>query len=135
MSHPHLDMKPFFRSDLKFLPLAVAWFERAKPCTTLTIQTSSSNPNSRRRVLEESDEVYQSRVLTALYEFVRGVPKKVLERRDELALVAACDDKIAMVEEENKMIREDVEHQTGDPLVDVSQMVELGSRSHWQIAS
>eukprot|EP00984_Skeletonema_dohrnii_P031381 scaffold23760_cov72-Skeletonema_dohrnii-CCMP3373.AAC.1 len=31
MSHPHLDMKPFFRSGLKFLHLAVAWFERAKP--------------------------------------------------------------------------------------------------------
>ena len=63
----------------------------------------------RRQVLDESKEVFQSRILTALYEFVRGVPKKVLERRDELALVAAYDDKIAMVEEEKKRIQEDVE--------------------------
>ena len=35
-----------------------------------------------------------------MYEFVRGMTEKVLERRDELALVAACDHKIAMVEEE-----------------------------------
>jgi len=48
----------------------------------------------------------ESRILTAQYEFVRGVPKKLLERRNELALVATCDDKIAMmVENENKRIR------------------------------
>eukprot|EP00984_Skeletonema_dohrnii_P009102 scaffold3442_cov116-Skeletonema_dohrnii-CCMP3373.AAC.1 len=59
MSHPHLDMKPFLRWDLKFLPLAFAWFERAKPSTTLTIR------NSRGRVLlaGESDEAFQSRVM------------------------------------------------------------------------
>eukprot|EP00984_Skeletonema_dohrnii_P026065 scaffold15321_cov83-Skeletonema_dohrnii-CCMP3373.AAC.3 len=101
MNHTHLDMVPFLRWGLKFLPLAVGWFERAKPCTTLSMYEDDSE------FLDESEEVYQSRVLTALYEFVRGVPKKVLERRDELALVAAYDDKIAMVEEENKRLRKD----------------------------
>ncbi|KAK1733713.1 leucine-rich repeat protein [Skeletonema marinoi] len=62
-------------------------------------------------------EVFQSRVLTSVYEFVRGMPKIVLERRDELALAAAYDEKIAMVGDESnrilrilkKRLREDVE--------------------------
>jgi len=107
MNHAHLDMTPLLQWELKCLPLAVGWFERATICTTLSIH--NSNPDSSRRILEESKEVFQSRILTALYEFVRGVPKKVLERRDELALVAVYDDKIAMVEEEKKRIQEDVE--------------------------
>jgi len=108
MNHTHIDMVPFLRWGLKCLPLAVGWFERSKPCTTLSIY--ENDPDLRRRssqVLDESEEVYQSRILTALYEFVRGVPRKVLERRDELALVAVYDDKIAMVEEENKRLRRD----------------------------
>eukprot|EP00984_Skeletonema_dohrnii_P010877 scaffold4275_cov89-Skeletonema_dohrnii-CCMP3373.AAC.6 len=107
MSHPHLDMKPFLHWGLKLLPLVVAWFEKAKPCTTLTIQTISFIPNSRRRlarrVLEESAEVYQSRILTAMYEFVRQRSTDVLERREAL-LVAAYNDKIAMAEEESKRL-------------------------------
>ena len=56
--------------------LAIDWFERAKPCTTSLIHKDESP--------KEPDEVFQSRVLpTALYEFVREMPKKVLERRDE----------------------------------------------------
>jgi len=99
-------MVPFLRWGLKCLPLAVGWFESAKPCTTLSIYENYSE--YRRRLLDESEEVYQSRVLTVLYEFfVRGVPKEVLERRVELALVAAYDDKIAMVKEENKRLRKD----------------------------
>jgi len=103
MNHTHLDMVPFLRWGLKCLPLAVGWFESAKPCTTLSIYEDDLS----RQVLDEPEEVYQSRVLTVLYEFVRGVPKKVLERRVELALVAAYDDKIAMVEEENKRLHKD----------------------------
>ena len=94
MSHAHLDMSPFFKCELKFLPLAVDWFERAKPCTALSF---GENP-----ILEESDEVFQSRVLTALYQFVRGIPGKVLERRGEMTLVAAYD-------LEKKRLRKDVE--------------------------
>ena len=81
-----------------------------------------NDPENTRRILEESDEEYESRVLTALYEyeFVRGVPKKVVERRDQLILVATFDDndkierlredveqrdrKITQLEEENKRL-------------------------------
>eukprot|EP00984_Skeletonema_dohrnii_P009923 scaffold3820_cov77-Skeletonema_dohrnii-CCMP3373.AAC.2 len=100
MSHPHLDMTPFFSWDLKFLPLALAWFERAKQCTSLTIH--GANSASRRRVLDESNDAFQSRALSAMYEFVRGMPMEVMKSREELIL-------IAMAEEEIKMLREDVE--------------------------
>eukprot|EP00986_Skeletonema_menzelii_P015345 scaffold11548_cov97-Skeletonema_menzelii.AAC.1 len=64
-------MAPILRCELKCLPLAVNWFERAKPCGTLSIYEDESP------ILEESDEVFHSRILAALYEFVRGVPKNV----------------------------------------------------------
>ena len=104
MSHPHLDMKTFLRWDLKFLPLAVAWFERAKPCTTLTIR------NSKGRVLlaGESDEAFQSRVLTAMYLFVRERSTDVLGEREAL-ISEAWKDKIAMAEEEIKRFAKDKE--------------------------
>ncbi|KAK1733364.1 leucine-rich repeat protein [Skeletonema marinoi] len=94
MSHPHLDMKTFLRCDLKFLPLAIAWFERAKPCTTLTIR--------------ESDEAFQSRELTAMYEFVRERSTDVLERREAL-ISEAWKDQITMAKEETKRLAKDKE--------------------------
>eukprot|EP00984_Skeletonema_dohrnii_P031636 scaffold24379_cov115-Skeletonema_dohrnii-CCMP3373.AAC.3 len=107
MNHAHLEMTPLLQWELKFLPLAVGWFEKAKPVTTLSIDDIDSDSESEGQALEESEEVFQSRVLTALYEFVRGMTEKVLERRDELALVAAYDDKIAMAEDESKWLREE----------------------------
>jgi len=101
MKHPHLDMTPFFEWKLKFLPMAVAWFERAMPCTALTIH--DHDPDLRRRVLDESDESFESRVLTAMFEFVRGMPMEVMKSRSGLALAAAYDKKIAVIEEVNKV--------------------------------
>eukprot|EP00985_Skeletonema_marinoi_P016115 scaffold8567_cov83-Skeletonema_marinoi.AAC.2 len=109
MNHAHLDMAPLLQWELKFLPLAVRWFEGAKSCTTLSIDEYNYT-DYRRRVLEESEEAFQSRILTALYEFVRGVTEKVLERRDELALVAACDDKIARLREDLEQRDRNITH-------------------------
>jgi hypothetical protein len=98
MSHRHLDMAPLLHWGLKFLPLAVAWFERAKPCTALTIY--DEDLESRRRVLEVSEDSFQSRALTAMFEFIRGMPMEVMKRRKEL-IVAAYDDndEIARIDE------------------------------------
>eukprot|EP00984_Skeletonema_dohrnii_P018045 scaffold8340_cov91-Skeletonema_dohrnii-CCMP3373.AAC.1 len=104
MSHPHLDMAPLLHWGLKLLPLAVAWFERSKPCTTLTIYDEDSD--LRQLVLDESDEAFESRELTALYEFVRGIPLEVMKSRHGLAVAAAYDEKIARIEEENKIALE-----------------------------
>eukprot|EP00985_Skeletonema_marinoi_P023377 scaffold15564_cov127-Skeletonema_marinoi.AAC.1 len=98
MTHPHLHMQPLLQWGLKFLPLAVAWFERAKPCTALTI--FDCDPDLRRRVLEESDEAFESRKLTTMYEFVRGMPMEVMKRRKKL-IESVCDDngEIARIDE------------------------------------
>eukprot|EP00984_Skeletonema_dohrnii_P027222 scaffold16716_cov146-Skeletonema_dohrnii-CCMP3373.AAC.13 len=113
MSHRHLDMTPFLRWDhgqewdwrLKFLPVALAWFERAKPCTTLTIQVRA-NSAATMPVIEESREAFESRVLTAMYEFVRGMPMEVMKSRHGLAVATAYDKKIARIEEGNKIASE-----------------------------
>eukprot|EP00984_Skeletonema_dohrnii_P003872 scaffold1336_cov100-Skeletonema_dohrnii-CCMP3373.AAC.2 len=97
-------MTPFLHWGLKFLPFAVAWFKRAKPCTALTIY--DHDPDLRRLVLDESDETFESRVLTAMFQFIRGMPLEVVKSRSGLALAAAYDKKIAMIEEENKIALE-----------------------------
>ena len=53
-THDHFDMKPFFQWKLKFLPLMVAWFERAQGI--------------------ESEQSLDSRKLSSMYDFVRGMP-------------------------------------------------------------
>ena len=78
MMHPHLDMRPFLQWDLTLLPLVLTWFEQAKTCTTLNVQVPASPP---RRVVEESVEAFESRVLSAMYEFVRGMSMQVMESR------------------------------------------------------
>jgi Ran GTPase-activating protein (RanGAP) involved in mRNA processing and transport len=91
VNHKHLDMTPLLRQlELKCLPLVIGWFERAKPCIALPWYG-----RGKPYLLEESAEYFESRILTALYEFVHWAPGKVLERRNELILVAAYDDKVA----------------------------------------
>jgi len=97
-------MQPFLCWGLKFLPLAVVWFERAKACTTLTIY--DEDLDSRMRVLEESDEAFEGRELTAMYEFIRGMPMEVMKSRHGLAVATAYDKRIARIEEENKIALE-----------------------------
>ena len=88
MTHPHLDMQCFLQWDLKLLPVVPAWFEQAKTCTTLNVQRSVTDTEweaealVERRVVEESDKVFGSRVLSAMYEFVRSAPMQVMESRN-----------------------------------------------------
>eukprot|EP00573_Skeletonema_grethae_P003470 CAMPEP_0201710084 /NCGR_PEP_ID=MMETSP0578-20130828/58445_1 /ASSEMBLY_ACC=CAM_ASM_000663 /TAXON_ID=267565 /ORGANISM="Skeletonema grethea, Strain CCMP 1804" /LENGTH=681 /DNA_ID=CAMNT_0048199095 /DNA_START=38 /DNA_END=2084 /DNA_ORIENTATION=- len=114
MTHPHLDMQCFLQWDLKLLPVALTWFEQAKACTTLNVQRSVTDLEAEalveRRVVEESDKVFESRVLSAMYEFVRGRPMQVMESRNVLELTALYDDKIAKIEEEHK---KDLEQRDG----------------------
>eukprot|EP00984_Skeletonema_dohrnii_P010695 scaffold4191_cov76-Skeletonema_dohrnii-CCMP3373.AAC.13 len=98
-------MDPLLQWGLKFLPMAVAWFERSKPCTALTIYGCTASIiydedlESERLVLEESEEVFESRQLTALYEFVRGMPMKVMKRRKELIAAVHGNEEIARIDE------------------------------------
>ena len=131
MHYNHLDMTPLLQWDLKCLPLAIGWFERAKPCTTLLIHKYGSP------TFVESDKVFESRVLTALFEFVRGTPKKVSDRRGEMILVATEQEKkrlyedlkqrnrdIWQLERENKSLKEIIEQRNRE----ISQLQEQNER-------
>ena len=58
-SHPDIDVTPLFEFNLKCLPLVVAWLEKAK-----------SNLDK----VNESSDVFQCRQLSAVYNFIRGMP-------------------------------------------------------------
>eukprot|EP00984_Skeletonema_dohrnii_P031842 scaffold24869_cov78-Skeletonema_dohrnii-CCMP3373.AAC.6 len=57
-TYDHFDMKPFFHWKLKFLPVMVAWLERAQG--------------------NESEKSLESRKLSSMYDFVRGMPMLVV---------------------------------------------------------
>ena len=77
MLNPDIDMKPFMnlfdghhagleddeelldKQKLKMLPIVMSWFQRVEPC---------------RIHLNESLQVFQSRKLSSMYQFVRGLP-------------------------------------------------------------
>jgi len=58
---PNLDMVPLFQWNLKFLPLVKSWFEN----------TTSSN--------DEFAANIRNRELSAVYQFVRGLPVMVAD--------------------------------------------------------
>ena len=59
MSHSDLDMTPLLQWKLKLLPFVLEWFERAQSCRTY---------------LKESITSFERRELSALYQFIRGLP-------------------------------------------------------------
>jgi hypothetical protein len=62
-SHSDFDIEPFFEWKLKLLPLAVSWFERVR----ILVDEHSW-------ISDESAEEIQSRQLSTMYNFVRGMP-------------------------------------------------------------
>jgi len=62
---PNLDMVPLFQWNLKFLPLVKSWFQK----------TTSSN--------EEFAANIRNRELSAVYQFVRGLPVLVVSAEEE----------------------------------------------------
>jgi Ran GTPase-activating protein (RanGAP) involved in mRNA processing and transport len=64
-SHADFDVEPFFEWNLKALPLVVSWFERV-----ITLM----NVNDHKWISDESLEAIQSRKLSTMYKFIRGLP-------------------------------------------------------------
>jgi len=56
-SHTHLDMEPFLEWDLKVLPFAVSWFDRARDS-----------------VPENSGASVDTKKLSAIYQFSKALP-------------------------------------------------------------
>lgn len=63
MFHSDLDMTPFFQWKLKLLPLVLAWFERARSC---------------RGFIGGSNTSFEVRELSAVYQFIHGLPLLVV---------------------------------------------------------
>jgi hypothetical protein len=63
--HRNLDMEPLFQWKLKFLPLLVTWFERAR---------SSIEPLVEDSILEDLEK----RKLSAVHKFVHGMPLLII---------------------------------------------------------
>jgi hypothetical protein len=64
-SHPDLDMEPFFKLKMQFLPAVISWFDRVEPMEEELIEDE---------LIEESERSCQNRKLSALYKFVRAMP-------------------------------------------------------------
>ena len=65
INYPDLaEMEPFYQWKLKFLPIIVAWFQKA--CAT-------------RGYFEESVKKFRRREVSAVYKFIRGVPQAVAD--------------------------------------------------------
>ncbi|KAL7458561.1 hypothetical protein ACHAWC_010922 [Mediolabrus comicus] len=64
-SHPDLDMEPFFKLKMQFLPAVMSWFERVEYIEDNLIE---------HELIDESERRCQNRKLSALYKFVRGMP-------------------------------------------------------------
>lgn len=62
-SHSDFDIEPFFEWKLKLLPLLVSWFDRVRNLV-----------DDHKWISDESMEEIQSRQLSVMYNFVRGMP-------------------------------------------------------------
>jgi hypothetical protein len=79
-SHPDLDMEPFFKLKMQFLPAVMSWFERVE-----------------RNM--ESERSLQSRKLSALYKFVRGMP--------DLTIIGYWEGRVIEIEAERRRIADE----------------------------
>ena len=71
--HRDFDMQPFFEWDLKVLPLAIKWFERARYVEDDDVTESSV------LYFQHSDnlEGINNHKLGAIYQFVRAMPEVI----------------------------------------------------------
>ncbi len=101
-SHRDLDMAPFFKLKMKFLPAVISWFERVERIDMGTIM--------------ESERSFQSRKLSALYKFVRGMP--------DLAVIGYWQGRVIYIEAKKRMLDDEEavawERLGGRPIDDAS---------------
>ncbi len=84
-SHPDLDMEPFFKLKMQFLPAVISWFERVERIDMGRIM--------------ESERSFQNRKLSALYKFVRAMP--------DLAVIGYWQGRVIDIEAKKRMLDEE----------------------------
>lgn len=90
MHHRDIDMLPFFRWKLMFLPLVVDWFEIAKQfwiAINFMVPREqileSSDMSALHEFFREGSDDYESRTLSAVYKFVRNMPMLAIGKEEE----------------------------------------------------
>ena len=92
LHHRDIDMTPLFRWKLMFVPLVVGWFDRARPCweeMRSAVNAESVLQSSEMSALHEffvelgKPQAFQSRQLSAVYKFVRGMPMLVVGNEED----------------------------------------------------
>jgi hypothetical protein len=89
-SHPDLDMEPFFKLKLQFLPAVMSWFDRVEPIEEELIEDER---------IEYSERSCQSRKLSALYKFVRAMP--------DLTIIGYWEGRMIHIEAETRRIADE----------------------------
>jgi hypothetical protein len=89
-SHPDLDMEPFFKLKLQFLPAVMSWFDRVEPIEEELIEDEK---------IEYSERSCQSRKLSALYKFVRAMP--------DLTIIGYWEGRMIHIEAETRRIADE----------------------------
>jgi Ran GTPase-activating protein (RanGAP) involved in mRNA processing and transport len=64
-SHPDFDIEPFFEWKLKLLPFVISWFDRVRTLVDV---------DDHKWISDESAEEIQSRQLSTMHNFIRGMP-------------------------------------------------------------
>jgi hypothetical protein len=83
-SHPDLDMEPFFKLKMKFLPVVISWLQRARPS----------------RLGTESKKKSASRKISALYKFVRAMP--------DLAVIGYWEGRMIHIEAKKRRLADEM---------------------------
>eukprot|EP00984_Skeletonema_dohrnii_P003945 scaffold1352_cov120-Skeletonema_dohrnii-CCMP3373.AAC.3 len=80
MNHADLQLQSFFQWDLKFLPVVADWFDRAMAINNSAMVMNDSLGYMQHWRYVFPREELQRKKLSALYQYVRGIP--VLEVSD-----------------------------------------------------
>ena len=93
--HNNFDMHPLFEWDFKVLPCMIEWFERAAECPSRYGMFS----------LPDLEAMIRQRKLSAIYQFIRGMPLEFIETRSmhELKEFAARKKRLRSELEEMEM--------------------------------
>jgi Ran GTPase-activating protein (RanGAP) involved in mRNA processing and transport len=90
MHHRDIDIEPLFRWKLMFLPLVVAWFQKARPIREeirLHVHPEhilhESEMSPLHEFFMEEFDTFQSRELSAVYKFVRDMPMLAIGKEED----------------------------------------------------
>ncbi len=108
--HPDFDIEPFFEWKLKLLPILVSWFDRVRTLADVDdhswiLDETSEDQCRHNWISDETSQAFQSRQLSSMYNFVRGMPLMTIggyrSRNNATTLAQTKKRKIEHLEDES----------------------------------